>query len=294
MAFAAGIAMGAAFSVKWSGAMAHLRRADPVVRVGDDPATSRRRRRVGRAFARAVRQESFGSVVAFLVLPVAVYILVYLPWFNHFGWSLKAWWENQTACSRTTRSLKTTALDTATHTYTPTHPYYSRAVDVVVHVAAGELLLARRRRISRRCSRSGTPRSSGRSVWAIPFVAVMWRRRRDWRAGFIVTAFLAQYLPWFVVTRPQFFFYVAPITPFMVLGDRLRASAISRAPRSSCANPTAGTVESARHPYLPFVVGVRASWRSGCSSWFWPVLTGNPISRTAWQARVWFRGLGLM
>ena len=28
----------------------------------------------------------------------------------------------------------------------------------------------------------------------------------------------------------------------------------------------------------------------GLFLWFWPVLTGNPISRTAWQARVWFRG----
>ena len=27
-----------------------------------------------------------------------------------------------------------------------------------------------------------------------------------------------QYLPWLLVARPQFFFYVAPFTPFLVLG----------------------------------------------------------------------------
>jgi dolichyl-phosphate-mannose--protein O-mannosyl transferase len=48
-------------------------------------------------------------------------------------------------------------------------------------------------------------------------------------------------------------------------------------------------VESARHPYLPFVWGY-VLLAVGLFLWFWPVLTGNPISRTAWQARVWFRG----
>ena len=82
----------------------------------------------------------------------------------------------------------------------------------------------------------------------------MWRRRGDWRAGFVVTPLLAQYLPWFLVTRPQFFFYVAPITPFMVLAiayvmrDLASATIVLR-------EPDGGTVESSRHPYLPFVWG---------------------------------------
>ena len=29
--------------------------------------------------------------------------------------------------------------------------------------------------------------------------------------------FLVMWLPWFVVSRPQFFFYVLPMTPFMAL-----------------------------------------------------------------------------
>ena len=47
--------------------------------------------------------------------------------------------------------------------------------------------------------------------------ALAWRRIRDWRAGFILLAFAGQYVPWFLVDRPTFFFYVLPLTPFMVL-----------------------------------------------------------------------------
>jgi dolichyl-phosphate-mannose--protein O-mannosyl transferase len=134
----------------------------------------------------------------------------------------------------------------------------------------------------------GNPAIFWASIWAIPFVTVMWRRRGDWRAGFIVLPFLAQFLPWFAVTRPQFFFYVAPLTPFMVLAiayamrDLAAATIVLR-------EPDGGTVESARHPYLPVVWGY-VLLAVGLFLWFWPVLTGNPISRTAWQARVWFRG----
>ena len=40
---------------------------------------------------------------------------------------------------------------------------------------------------------------------------------RDWRAGFVLVTTLSLYLPWFFVSRPQFFFYVLPVTPFLVL-----------------------------------------------------------------------------
>ena len=49
------------------------------------------------------------------------------------------------------------------------------------------------------------------SVIALPYVLFAWRRARDWRGGFIIVALLGQYLPWFVQTRPTFFFYVDPL-----------------------------------------------------------------------------------
>lgn len=285
--FAAGIALGAAFSVKWSGAMAIL--GALILSVAWE--TTRRHRGDvprGRAFARALRQESLGLAIAFVALPIAVYLIVYLPWFNHFGWSLKDWWENQTAMLAYHRSLRTTALDAATNTYTPTHPYYSRAWTWLFMLRPVNFFS---RDIGSQIAQVlavGNPAIFWASLWAIPFVALMWRHRGDWRAGFIVTPLLAQYLPWFLVTRPQFFFYVAPITPFMVLAiayvmrDLASATIVLR-------DPGGETVESSRRPYLPFVWGY-VLVAVGLFLWFWPVLTGNPISRTAWRARVWFRG----
>ena len=285
--FAAGIALGAAFSVKWSGGMAIV--GALILSVAWE--TTRRHRgdaSLGRALARAIRQESLGLFVAFVLVPIAVYLIVYLPWFNHFGWSLKDWWENQTAMLAYHRSLKTTALDVATNTYTPTHPYYSRAWTWLFMLRPVNFYSRDIGTDIAQVLAIGNPAIFWASLWAIPFVAVMWRRRGDWRAGFIVTPLLAQYLPWFLVTRPQFFFYVAPITPFMVLAityvmrDLASATIVLR-------EPDGGTVESSRHPYLPFVWGY-VLVAVGLFLWFWPVLSGNPISRSAWQARVWFRG----
>jgi dolichyl-phosphate-mannose-protein mannosyltransferase len=285
--FAAGIALGAAFSVKWSGGMAIL--GALILSVAWE--TVRRHRgdvSFGRALARMVRQESLGLIIAFVVLPIAVYMVVYLPWFNHFGWSLKDWWENQTAMFAYHRSLKTTALDVATNTYTPTHPYYSRAWTWLFMLRPVNFYSRDVGTDIAQVLAIGNPAIFWASLWAVPFVALMWRRRCDWRAGFVVMPLLAQYLPWFLVTRPQFFFYVAPITPFMVLAiayvmrDLASATIVLR-------EPDGASVESSRHPYLPFVWGY-VLLAVGLLLWFWPVLTANPISRTMWQARVWFRG----
>jgi dolichyl-phosphate-mannose--protein O-mannosyl transferase len=285
--FAAGIALGAAFSVKWSGAMAIL--GALVLSVAWE--TTRRHRvdvSLGRSFARALRQESVGFVFAFAVLPIGVYLLVYLPWFNHFGWSLKDWWENQTAMLDYHRSLKTTALDVATNTYTPTHPYYSRAWTWLLMLRPVNFFTRDVGADVAQILAIGNPAVFWASIWAIPFVGLMWRRRRDRAAGFIVIAILAQYLPWLLVTRPEFFFYVAPITPFMVLAvtyvmrDLSTATIVLR-------EPDGERIESARHPYLPFVWAY-VLVAIGLFLWFWPVLTANPISRTMWRARVWFRG----
>ena len=64
--FAAGIALGCAFSVKWSGGMAVV--AALILSLAWE--TTRRRRRdasLGRAFARAIRQESLGLFIAFVM-----------------------------------------------------------------------------------------------------------------------------------------------------------------------------------------------------------------------------------
>lgn len=286
--FAAGLALGAAFAVKWSGVMAIL---GAVVLSFAWETTRRRRGGIsrGRALARTVRQESLGLVIAFALIPVAVYLAMYLPWFNHFGWSLKDWWENQTAMFDYHRQLRTNALDPKTSQYTPTHPYYSRPWTWLLMLRPVNFFLRNLTPGIRQILAIGNPAVFWGSVWAIPFAAYMGGRRRDWRAGFIVTPLLAMYLPWLLVTRPQFFFYALPITPFMVLAityvlrDLAAATIVLRDPASG------ERVESSRHPYVPFVAAFVVI-AVALFVWFWPVLTALPLTETMWRARVWFRG----
>lgn len=286
--FAAGLALGAAIAVKWSGAMAIL----GALILSFAWETTRRHRGEtsrGRAFWRAVRQESLGLLLAFVFLPVVVYVASYLPWFNHFGWSFKDWWENQTAMFRYHRQLRTNELDPSTHTYTPTHPYYSRAWTWPFMLRPVNFFLRQLNPGIRHILAIGNPAVFWGSVWAVPFVGYMWRRRHDWQAGFILVPVLALYLPWLLVTRPQFFFYALPMTPFMVLAityllrDLAAATIVLRDPASG------ERVESSRHPYLPFVLAYVAI-AVALFIWFWPVLTAVPLTETMWRARVWFRG----
>ena len=140
-----------------------LRRADPVVRMGDDaPAPSRRLARTGvRARGSSgeprpvhrVRAAAGGRLlhrVPAVVQPLRVEPegLVGEP-------------------DRDARVPQEPADDRARHRDEHVHadaPVLLARMDVAVHVAAGELLLARRRaRTSRRSWPSGTPRSSGRA-----------------------------------------------------------------------------------------------------------------------------------
>src|SRR5688572_21142614 len=80
--YAAGLAFGAALSTKWSGGFALL--AAVVISLMWE--TSRRLRgdaTRGGAFRRALFQESFALVVAFVLIPVVVYVVTYLPWLHH-------------------------------------------------------------------------------------------------------------------------------------------------------------------------------------------------------------------
>jgi dolichyl-phosphate-mannose-protein mannosyltransferase len=125
---------------------------------------------------------------------------------------------------------------------------------------------------------------------------LMWYRLRDWRAGFVFVAFAGQFLPWFLVTRPTFFFYVLPLTPFMVLGITYACRQASdativvrdRETRDVAINPETGEPAiSKAFVYRPFVVAYVIA-AVAIFIWFWPVLTAGRISDLHWRTIVWF------
>jgi len=123
-------------------------------------------------------------------------------------------------------------------------------------------------------------------VVALPFTAWCWRRTRDWRAGFVLLAVLVQWLPWFKVTRPQFFFYVLPMTPFMVLACVYMVRFLYQATTVRTAAETGEPMGAARHPFRP-LAWIFVILAVGLFVWFWPVLSGSMLSHDAWRLRIW-------
>lgn len=269
---AAGVALGAAVASKWSGATAVVGVVVLSVlwEVG-------RRRRAGmptrRSIWKAVQWEAFPIVIWLLVLPLVVYVASYVGWFVHFGWSLGGWAHLQGSMANYHEHLQW--IDPKTHK--PIHPYLSHAWQwillwrpVLYYAKYGENM----RHV---IYANGNPAIFWGALLAIPWVAYTWFRRRDWRAGFVLLAIASLYLPWFVVSRPQFLFYAAPISPFFVLADVYLIRDLSEM-------HVAG---SRSRPYLPVAVGFVVI-AVALFVWFWPALTGGPLSDSAWRLRAWF------
>lgn len=269
--FAAGVAFGCAFATKWSGltgimAAVVLSFAWEVVR--------RKGWRMPHPFRRTLQIETFGLVLAFLAVPVLVYLTSYLGWFFHFGFHLGEWAKMQGAIVTFQEHL--TTIDPLTHQ--PIHPYLAQAWKWILlwrpiayytdYPSAGvrQVIYA-----------NGNPAIFWGALLAIPYAAAAWWRSKDWRANFIVATVLFLYAPWFLVSRPQFFFYATPITPFFVL-------ACVYAIRNLSEMHVAG---SKARPYLPVAVAFVVV-SVGLFIFFWPVMTGGHLTDAAFKLRTWF------
>jgi len=301
--FAAGAAFGAAAAVKWSGVFAL---AGALVLAYGWETTRRRRGDASRgvAFGRAVARESLGVALALVAVPLVVYVATWLPWLHHFGHDVVG--DPRAAAAALLRehgdmwryhAEGLQEFEGRGAERTPTHPYYSRpwrwpilGRPVVFHFED------RGPRLEEVVA-LGSPAIAWASVVAVPYAAVAWRRLRDWRAGFALVPFLAQWLPWFAVRRPQFSFYLLPMTPFLVLAvvyllwrlSEARLVVRDRETGAVAVHPETGepAVSKAR-PYLPFVVAYVVV-AIALAIWFWPVLSAVEISDERWRTIVWFR-----
>ena len=124
----------------------------------------------------------------------------------------------------------------------------------------------------------GTP-----TLWFLfvpAMVWLVWRRlaRRDPAAGVALTALAAGWLTWLVNTdRTMFIFYLAPALPFLALAVTLLLQDVLGPPRRTPRR----TVGLAAVCIYVAVVAVTFAF-------FWPVLTGEPLSNAEWLRRMWF------
>jgi dolichyl-phosphate-mannose-protein mannosyltransferase len=221
-----------------------------------------------------------------------------VPWIVHFDASLADFLTQHRDMWNYHRDLRATALDASTDTFTPTHAYYSKAWTWIPMLRPVSYFVEDLGPDIRQILAIGNPVLFWGTMWTIPYCAWAWWRKRDWTPGFVVVAFAGLYLPWFLVSRPQFFFYALPLTPFMALAavytlrDLAAAHLVIRDHESGevAVDPETGEPAiSRRKPYLPFVWGYVAA-AVGLFLWMWPILTAGRIADTMWKARVWFRG----
>jgi dolichyl-phosphate-mannose-protein mannosyltransferase len=279
---AAGVALGLAFSTKWSGLMAI---AAAVLLSLAWERTRRRSRGVAHPVWRTIQQESFGIVVAFLLIPAVVYWGSYLGYFVHYGFGFGRWANFQGAMFSYHEHLKATKGNGD-----PIHPYLSRAWQWILMARPVAYYYEDSGGIRREILGMGNPAIFWTSVVAIPYAAIRWRRARDWVAGFIVIAILVQYLPWFLVSRPQFLFYITPVTPFLVLAVVYLVRGLSRVR----VEPDIADDEQAHgvRPLLPIGIAIVVLCVLAFV-WFYPILVGWPLSVhgwAGWSSRIWFNG----
>lgn len=276
--FAAGLALGAGLATKWSAFTA----VAVAIALSILWEISRRRRAgVRHPVGDAIPAEGFGLVLAFLIVPSVVYVASYAGWFARFGFDLGEWMALQGSIYDWHRNLS--SIDLATGE--PIHPYLAQAWKwillwrpVVYYADFGD-------GVRQVIYANGNPAIFWGSILAIPYAAFSWWSKRDWRAGFVVLTVAGLYLPWFLVQRPQFIFYATPITPFFVLACvyALKQLAEVRFEALHAAGNRARTVR----PYLPLAVAFVVA-AVGLFVWFWPTLTGGPLSDEGWLVRAWF------
>jgi dolichyl-phosphate-mannose-protein mannosyltransferase len=124
----------------------------------------------------------------------------------------------------------------------------------------------------------GTP-----AMWwlALPMLGWgLWRMmgRLDWRYAAVVVAYLAGLLPWFLnLDRQMYFFYMTPVSAFLVLGLVLPLGQILGRVRDGVERRGTGLLVVAL--YVGLVV---ANF-----GWLWPILNGTSITDGHWQAEMW-------
>ena len=264
---AAGAAFGAAIAVKWSGVLALL--AAPVLALAWER-TRRKRDGAAHPVLAAVREEGIGLLLAFMVVPFIVYAASWFPWLQDRGFDVVEWFRHHGFMAEYHLNLSTIGEDGK-----PIHPYMSEAWTWFLLIRPVAYFWQGTDRTGAEILGIGHPILFWGALLVIPYLVAAWAGKRDWRAGAILVPILAQYVPWLLVQRPAFLFYLTPVTPFLALGATylLRDLAGLRFLHARISAASAAIVVLAC--VVIFAI-------------FWPVLVGQTLSLETWRDKIWF------
>jgi dolichyl-phosphate-mannose-protein mannosyltransferase len=297
--FGAGVLLGLACGTKWSGLYFVL--FFGVMSLAFDVA-ARRQYQVQRPWLGALRRDFFPTGYALGLIPVAVYLAAYGPWFasetaidrHQVGLTIGP--QSNFPLPDAIRSLwyyHSKALQFhagLTNSAGNYHPWESKpwswpmslrpvlyAIDQQNVPGCGAQSCVKAEMLV------GTP-----ALWwlAVPVLLyATWRMlvRRDWRYAAVWVGYCAGWLPWFAdIDRQMYFFYAATMAPFLVMAIALILGDILYPRRRG------GPPQSAERRTLGLiVVSCYCALVATNFAWLFPVLTGLPISQETWNMEIW-------
>jgi dolichyl-phosphate-mannose-protein mannosyltransferase len=271
---AAGVAAGAAISVKWTGVITLV---GLVVTTIAWELWARRSVPRRRALVDVVKKAGPGLLVAFVLLPALVYLATHIGRVHGavlaLPWSEGSWFESfidrQQVAYRYHIDLSVT------------HPYASPPWWWLLVKRGIPYQFERTGDVYRQITGAGSPLVWWLSIVALLVTTVTWFRRNtpERPEGLVLAGFYWNYLPWIVFAwagfllgsarSALFIFYVVPLLPFMCMS---MASIAQR-----LVARTAGKVVVAS-----FSVAAVALF-----AFYYPLLTGRPLTKDQWRARIW-------
>lgn len=294
---AAGLALGCAMGVKWSGIYALA--VFGLLTVAWDWG-HRRRMGVRHPWRAALLKDAFPAFMSLVPVAFVVYVASWTGWIVTRGgyyrdWAEvnSGWWDVLPGWLPSLAKYHQAAYDfhvglSSEHTYMsnpwgwivqwrPTSFYYQTA-GPGEHGCTVE-----------QCSAAVT--SVGNPViWGLAPVAVLvlvfaWVLRRDWRAGALLATLVATWGPWFMYQeRTIFTFYTIVMVPFTVLALTYALGLLwGRRPDVGATAAEAPTALRSRR----LAVGLVLALAVMACAFFWPVWTATYIPREAWELRMW-------
>ncbi len=129
----------------------------------------------------------------------------------------------------------------------------------------------------------GTPAIWWASALALAFCLGWWISRRDWRAGALLLAVAAGWLPWFWFAwhdnRTEYFFYAIIFLPYLVLAITLCLGLLLGPARAARGRRVSGSLAAGA-----YLLAVLANF-----AWLYPVLAASVVPYQDWLSRMWFR-----
>jgi dolichyl-phosphate-mannose-protein mannosyltransferase len=289
----AGLFLGMAMATKWNGLFFLV--AFGLMTVLWDLG-ARRAAGIRSPYLATLRRDALPAFVSTVPVAFAVYVLVWVPWLITYPEQKRTWILSMRGPSflpgriRALLGYHAQMLQFNTTLQAP-HPYAAKAI--------GWLLLIRPTAFwdqyyntgqdgctASKCIREvtsiGTPVLWWAATVALLWLVWRWIGARDWRAGAVLGAVLAGWLPWVIIWRDRtiFTFYSVSFLPFLVIGLTLALGAILGPSGSSNRRRTWGAA----------IVGGFLLVVLADAAWMWPVWVGDLLSTADWTKRMWFQG----